>query len=296
MYTHAVLVPFTPDPTDEGQQEVVSLAKGLLERIRAHPTKLKNQTRRVYKKVLRLGDEREGLDLKQVPFDSTHSTLYVTAHGNPDVIGTRGPISISPERLARKLAEAGMPKTITDLKVMTCNSGWGWRKYGYLGSANTAHLLEDEPQGTSTTTVDEEPGPQEAASQFTIHIPESGTSQVPEMKLEATSVPVPDEQQPDGEVVPDAEEEDPMKRPGKPRSLTFYVRRLCIALYERGYTHLRVHGYIGYTGEAKKKGHHSFVTAKLGSSQMIRASLSRVTVQGQFGWTIQEPRERIKVK
>ncbi|AFE04130.1 hypothetical protein COCOR_01529 [Corallococcus coralloides DSM 2259] len=296
MYTHAVLVPFKVNPKDEGHADVLSIAKGLHERIRKHPYKIQNKTRRLYKQILRLGEDREDLMLSKVPFDSTRSTLYVTAHGNADEIGTRGPVSISPERLARKLAEAGMPKTLTDLKVMTCNSGFGWKKYGYLGPANTENLLDEEPQGTTVTTVDEEPQ-QEGSAPFTIPTGESSASFIPEQKQETEDLPATEEQEQDTEVVPDEVKEDKMMHPAKPKKLTFYVRRLCIALYKRGYTNLRVHGYVGFTGEVKKKGeNHTFVTETYGGSRLIRASLSRVTVQGEFGWTVQKPKLRLKVK
>ncbi|RKG66081.1 hypothetical protein D7V80_21055 [Corallococcus sp. CA054B] len=49
MYTHAVLVPFKVNPKDEGHADALSIAKGLHERIRKHPYKLQNKTRRLYK-------------------------------------------------------------------------------------------------------------------------------------------------------------------------------------------------------------------------------------------------------
>jgi hypothetical protein len=59
-----------------------------------------------------------------------------------------------------------------------------------------------------------------------------------------------------------------------------YIRRLCMALWARGYTALNVYGYQGYTGE---QGKHTYVTQTLGGGKKERARQRRVRVCGENG-------------
>lgn len=71
----------------------------------------------------------------------------------------------------------------------------------------------------------------------------------------------------------------------------FFVHHLCIALSKRGYI-FPVHGYIGFTGEHKKK---SRVVANQDSNKFTGADQSRVTCFGPLGQVVEQPARDIKV-
>jgi len=112
---YAVLIPFLVDRGDEDHREIESIADGLLKRLKS------NKARYVHKCVLQLGATNKDRDVRQLPLGN-NDVLYVTAHGNLEVIGPMKGIDLTPKLLAEAL-DGHVAKTLGHLKIMTCRSG-----------------------------------------------------------------------------------------------------------------------------------------------------------------------------
>lgn len=112
---YAVLIPFVVNKQDKDHREIVSIADGLQARLKS------NKKRNVYKCVLELGNASRDRDVSKLQF-GPDDVLYVTAHGNLEVIGPMTGIDLTPKLLADAL-DGKVSKTLGHLKIMTCRSG-----------------------------------------------------------------------------------------------------------------------------------------------------------------------------
>lgn len=98
----------------------------------------------------------------------SNDVLYITAHGNPSVIGSLGSgVTLTPKRLATELKKMKLSRELQTLKLMACNSGIHKKNVSVFGRSSVKPNAQEKSFARKLLIEMQKPSQKEAQDGYT---------------------------------------------------------------------------------------------------------------------------------